>query len=337
LVVAGERSGIAMNAAPHGDVLVRSWLGFHVEILQNDVRIRVALRSNFYPRQQMLDDLSELITTYNSQNNKTILMMDANENLFTTNSKLPMFLAQTNMISLIQPHNHPATHSRGSHCIDYIFGTSSILEHVTQAGITSFYEQTWPLTDHRGLFVDIHYLGLFGASTHSLMPRTPKRITSLSKNMIHKFITKIEQTAQIHNLLQKLNELDSNQNWTDNEHKLLENIDVKFTTILLEAEAAIAIPVQYPWSPELHQSSLIYTYWIIHLKENKTKLDVTKQLNDIQKQLTTHDVYQNNILRRPLMQLRTARKNLINCRLEAHQHRDNYLRIQHETLVESGK
>jgi hypothetical protein len=169
------------------------------------------------------------------------------------------------------------------------------------------------------------------------LPRTPKRITSLSKNRIHKFITKIEQTAQIDNLLQILNELDSNQNWTGNEHKLLENIDVKFTTILLEAEAAIAIPVQYPWSPELPQSLLIYTYWIIHLKGNKTKLLVTKQLNNIPKQLTTHDVYQNNILRRPLMQLRSARKNLINCRLEAHQHRDNYLQIQHETLGESRK
>jgi hypothetical protein len=235
------------------------------------------------PRQQMLDDLTEMITNFNSQNNKTILMMDANENLFANNSKLPIFLAQSNLTSLIQPHNHPATHSRGSHCIDYIFGSPSLLEHVIQSGITPFYEQPWPLTDHRGLFVDIHYLGLFGASTPTLMPKLPKRITSLSKTMISNFIKKLEQTNQINQLLTTLNDLSLNNNWTDNEHKILETIDVQFTNLLLSAEAEIAIiPVQYPWSPELHQTSLIYTYWIIHLKGNKNNIDIGQQLNEIQ-------------------------------------------------------
>jgi hypothetical protein len=65
------------------------------------------------PRQQMLDDLFTLINEFNNNNDTTILMMDANEGLFTNHSKLTTFLAQTNLTSLIQhSQNHPATHSR---------------------------------------------------------------------------------------------------------------------------------------------------------------------------------------------------------------------------------
>jgi hypothetical protein len=150
------------------------------------------------PRQQLLDDLTTLINEYNNNNDKTIIMIGANEGLFTNHSKLTTFLAQTNLTSLIQHTNHhPATHSRGTQCIDYFFGTHTILEHIHQSGMTPFYENPWPFTDHLGLFIDVHYLGLFGASTHSLLPKQPKRITSLSKTLVQKFINKLEQCNEL--------------------------------------------------------------------------------------------------------------------------------------------
>jgi hypothetical protein len=217
-------------------------------------------------------------------------MMDANEGLFTNHSKLTTFLAQTNLTSLIQhSQNHPATHSRGTQCIDYIFGTNTLLDHVVQSGITPFYENPWPFTDHRGLFIDIHYLGLIGASTHSLLPKSPKRISSLSKTMVQKFINTLEKTNRLPQMLNDLNNLKQIQRWTINEHNIIENID-----ILLSAEQECSTPTQYPWSPELHQGSMIYTYWLIHLKGINNNINVTTQLNIISQKITDFDLHQEN-------------------------------------------
>jgi hypothetical protein len=210
--------------------------------------------NNPNPRQQLLDDLTTLITEFNNNNNKSIIMIDANEGMFTNHSKLTTFLAQTNLTSLIQHTQHqPVTHSRGTQCIDYIFGTQTILEHIHQSGMTSFYEHPWPFTDHRGLFIDVHFLGLFGASTHSLLPKQPKRITSLSNTVVQKYINKLEQFNELPQLLNELNAIDVIQQWTQQEHTILEEIDTKFTNLLLQAESECAIPTQHPWSPELDQ------------------------------------------------------------------------------------
>jgi hypothetical protein len=290
------------------------------------------------PRQQILDDLATLITEFNNNFDTTILMIDANEGLFTNHSKLTTFLAQTNLTSLIQhTQHHPATHCRGTQCIDYIFGTNTIIEHVVQSGMTPFYDSPWPFSDHRGLFIDIHYFGLLGASTHSLLPKSPKRLSSLSKTMVQKFINTLEQTNRLPALLEELYTINRIQTWTEHEHNTLEAIDIEFTNILLTAEKDCAIISQYPWSPELHQKSLIYTYWLIHLKGNNNNINVLTQLNTISEKITDYDLYQNNRQRQSLAQLRLARKNLINCQLESHQKRDQFLNIQHQLMVEEGR
>jgi hypothetical protein len=116
-------------------------------------------------------------------------MIDANEALFSKNSKISNFLAQTQLTPLIQhPQHYPPTHIQGTKCIDFIFGSISIQQHVIQSGITPFFESPWIHTDHRGLFVDISEIGLFGATTHSMVPSVPKRISSLSRKMVYKFI-----------------------------------------------------------------------------------------------------------------------------------------------------
>jgi hypothetical protein len=52
---------------------------------------------------------------------------------------------------------------------------------------------------------------------------------------------------------------------------------------------------------------------------------------------TDYDLFQNNRQRQSLAQLQLARKNLINCQLESHQKRDQFLNIQHQLMVEEGR
>jgi hypothetical protein len=96
-------------------------------------------------------------------------------------------MAEANIVSLINhPHLHPPPHTRGSKCIDYIMGSPAVVHHITRAGITSFYEEPWTATDHRGLFIDLDEVGLFGATVRTPLPAVQRIITSKSPPIIKK-------------------------------------------------------------------------------------------------------------------------------------------------------
>jgi hypothetical protein len=60
------------------------------------------------PRKQLIEDLQVLIQKWNGQNDKTIILIDANDNLYNKDSLLPNFLSQTNLTSLIpNSFDHP--------------------------------------------------------------------------------------------------------------------------------------------------------------------------------------------------------------------------------------
>jgi hypothetical protein len=104
------------------------------------------------PRKLLLSDLAKLINACNSQKDETIILIDANDNLHSSRSLLPTFLSTTNLTPLLpNPDHYPATHTRGSNCIDFLFGTPRIVEHIRAGGITPFFEAPWPNTDHRDL------------------------------------------------------------------------------------------------------------------------------------------------------------------------------------------
>jgi hypothetical protein len=303
--------------------------GIHTCYQQQMNAIKNSGKTNPDPRQQLLDDLSSTFYQFNKLNNKTIILIDANEGLFSNKSKISLFLSQTNLTSLIQhPQHYPPTHIRGTRCIDYIFGTPSLLQHIVQSGITPFYEAPWIHTDHRGLFIELQELGLFGATTHSLIPPPEKRITSRSRKMIHKFIDELEITNILPIIMNKLKTLENTSIWTQQQHSQLEEMDILFTTTLLDAEQKAALPSQHPWSVELDQASSLYSYWLLKVTGNTNQIIVTQQLDTIAKKLKTIDIYQTDPSRIPLLQMRLARKNLINCRIDSESKRDKQLNIE---------
>jgi hypothetical protein len=290
------------------------------------------------PRKQLLSDLEKLISQFNRQKDNTIVMMDANEGLFSQNSKISTFLAETQMIPLINNSQHyPPTHKRGSQCIDFIFGSQYLQDHITASGISPYYEPPYPLSDHRGLFIDINILGLFGASLHTPIPQIPKRLSSLSKPMILKFINKLEKSNSLPQLYEQFQQLTQVNKWEHKHHEALEMIDTIFTKTLLEAEEHSALPSNHPWSPALDNASLLYTYWLIVVNGTTSKIDTSQQLETINLKLKDIDIFQNDQHRRPLAQMPIARRHLINCQLESRQKRDNYLTIQNDILIEQGK
>jgi hypothetical protein len=136
--------------------------------------------------QHLLDDMKAWL----SQGDQLILMIDANEDI----RSFQRAIQHTGMReALLHQHgnNAPATFNGGSDPIDRIFVSPSI-----DIIIGGYFEFGFcPFTDHRGLWIDIHYQNTFGhvmppvitAPTQRLKiqdPRTVKKYTDVWSKFI---------------------------------------------------------------------------------------------------------------------------------------------------------
>jgi hypothetical protein len=93
----------------------------------------------------------------------------------------PKFLSNTNMTPLvINPYKYPASYIRGLKCIEFIFGSTNLLQHVKISGYTPFLETPCEDSDHRGVFIDLDQIALLGATNHSISPQIKKYISNYS-------------------------------------------------------------------------------------------------------------------------------------------------------------
>jgi hypothetical protein len=155
--------------------------------------------------------------------------------------------------------------------------------------------------------------------------------------MIYNFIEEIESSNTLPTIKSTLQQLEQTSKWTQQHHKILEDIDQQFTNVLLNAEQAIAIPIQHPWSINFDVASSLYSYWLLKVIGNQNNIIVSKQLETIASKLNNIDIYHQDKNRRPLLQMRLARKTLINCRIESESNRNKQINIQHDILIQQGK
>jgi hypothetical protein len=170
----------------------------------------------------------------------------------------------------------------------------------------------------------------------------PRNLSSKHKKQVDKFIQALDKGKQIPILLQRIKELQNNENWTQSEHDKLETIDKEFTAVLLKAEQKCAKPHNAPWHPALHQSYLIFTYWRIVTSGKANRKSTKFQLRQILKQLQeaptpANDIYQDEKQRSPFHQLKMAKAKLKEQRREARQKRNEFLTFQQEIKVLEGK
>jgi hypothetical protein len=312
--------------------------GLHTSYQQQSHYFRTQGIQNPDPRKLLLRDLEHLIGEFNNLKEETILLIDANDGIHQRNSLLPTFLSNTNLVSLIPNTNHhPPTHARGSHCIDFIFGSHRLLDHIHASGISALYDEPWPNTDHRSLFIDVDELGLFGANLETIPPPVRRVITSKSQKTILKFHHHLTKSNMVDNLLNNLTELSKIQIWDNTHHNALEQTDQQFTNLLLQSEAKCATPVDFPWSPTIQQKAAIYQFWLTKLHGIKNNINVSDQTTKIKESLAPDEVFQGNAKRSLIKQLKYARKNLINARLKADDLREEYLEVLQEIAINEGR
>jgi hypothetical protein len=178
------------------------------------------------------------------------------------------------MILLItNPESYPPTYVRGSHCIDSIFGSPTLLQHIEASGMTAFYDKPWSNTDHRGLFININTIGLFGTTIYTMPEILPQRLTSKSTKVSNKFVAFIQKNNMIPKLLKQLTTLSELEIWTTADHRSADNIDAQFTKLLIQAEASCSVPTNNYWNAKLNNQYFIYQYWLTKMRGIKNKRD----------------------------------------------------------------
>jgi hypothetical protein len=117
-----------------------------------------------FPQELFVTHFLTALEQWNADGDQITLLMDANEDIRAFgNTIVPSGLRKV----LLERHGPyaPATYHGGSQPIDGVFASPSI--HIAQGGYLEFGYS--PHTDHRGLWIDVHYQIAFG----HIMPPIP--------------------------------------------------------------------------------------------------------------------------------------------------------------------
>lgn len=287
------------------------------------------------PRTILINDLIKLTQQWQQENCDILIGMDANSHLDESPTEILSLIQETNLTSLHKHISAPATHSGGSKCIDFIFGTPRLANAVRSAGYLSFYEGAWP-SDHRGLFVDINIPELIDGVVHNLDNPTKRHLYSNNRIQSAKFLTNLSRNKFLPALATQLFTLNNITLWEESDHKAFEEIDNQFTNILIQSEQRCAMNRTTPWSPELHEAYLIQLYWKITVSSERTRKSVHKKQTMIINTLTDPTkIWQGQHNRSSKAQLKRASKTLKEIKANAAKLREDFLTRQYTNYYQS--
>ena len=154
-------------------------------------------------RKAFTEDLGNLLRSIRSENHEIIIMMDANECIYERASKIRNVMSKhgpTDIHRALHETNDPEewrTYSRGSKKIDYIFGTTGVLEWTRKCGMEEFNARAQ--SDHRGLWADIDLRALLGGETPDLTPPQRRGVTGKDPESTRKFRKHLHESLVGHN------------------------------------------------------------------------------------------------------------------------------------------
>jgi endonuclease/exonuclease/phosphatase family metal-dependent hydrolase len=118
------------------------------------------------PRVHFINDLSSLVQQYHKSNADILVMGDFNEVIGLDLNGMAKALRKGHITDL-QTYCHginceESTYCRGPNRVDYIFSSDRLLPHIHCQGCEPFNARIF--SDHRGIFVNTAYPGIFDRS-----------------------------------------------------------------------------------------------------------------------------------------------------------------------------
>lgn len=176
--------------------------------------------------------------------------------------------------------------------IDYMFGSLPVANASCQQGSLSYYEG--PLSDHRGLYVDLHIPSLLGSfdASQSIPPIATRLLKSGNPDLVERYVKSLHTYYTAHDMVARIDRLhDSHSTMVRSEiRKRLETWDTDQGKAMKAAEASLKRkPHRLPWSPALRNAALLRRYWKLRLDDAPNQSDYLDRMLRIQSQIQQGD------------------------------------------------
>ena len=238
---------------------------------------------NIEPRKAFIVDLGLYIAKEMTEtNHEILLMLDANECIFDGKSPLRDMM-EKNKLADIHAHYHVhehdeewATYARGSKQIDYMIGTSNVVEFTSRCGMEEFDSHS----DHRGLWLDIDLEAVLGGQIPDLVRPQHRGVSGKDPKQVRKFRGVLLKFLEQHNVqrrVEKLNTMIENEASEEAIERLMQAIDRDIEQGMLAAEKKVARQERPPWSPRLIAARAKMNYFRCWLTELRNGKDYTRQ------------------------------------------------------------
>ena len=216
-----------------------------------------------HPRTQFWTDLKPLLQSWIDTGEQVLVGMDAND--FVGDPTITDFFGTLGMAEAIL-HRHgtdaPPTHQCGSQAIDGLFVTHGLLGHNCgylggMDGVTG---------DHRGLWIDLPELWLFGSAMPPIIRAGARRLKSDDPRTRNRYLEQLDKYFTEHLILQKAQAIETallTQELQPYQEEELERLDDLRIQGMLQAERQCRKlhTRPYGWTPELTRLMTELRYW----------------------------------------------------------------------------
>ena len=236
------------------------------------------------PRELFGFDLKNLVESKQVAGHQIILQGDFNAEY----DLLEEWMLDLGLVDLIKKKHgckgpRTCTKSKDSP-IDAIFG-SPIFDTLA-CGFLSFGRL---LSDHRGLWMDIPKVLLYGYNPPAIVNPLARRLKLDDPRVVEKYLTYLHCSMKEHNLFERMDLLHSQTVYPLPQHLIdeYEAIDVLVNRLMEEAEQNCRKirAGNIPWSPALQKARRTVEYWVRRKKHMKGEIDNTRYLIRLQNKL----------------------------------------------------
>jgi hypothetical protein len=223
------------------------------------------------PRKVILRDLQLVIIDLQAKGTSVLLMLDSNAQL-QDDGDLQSLLSACDLHDLHQASPSPSTYlGSATRRIDHMFGCSNTVNSMSGSGSLSYLEG--PQSDHRGLFVDLDHLSLFGhqAPVSTISPVSSRNLRTGNPETVQFYHQAMHQYYSDHNMFSRMEAISNNSDTmsTAELRHQLEQWDKDQGRAMQHAEDSLSKSAKpYAWSPTLRDAGLVCRYWRMRLKEN---------------------------------------------------------------------
>ena len=272
------------------------------------------------PRRQFCDALDRFLKDKIEAGHQIILGGDFNDEIGSKMQGFTSIVARHNLTDVLRVQlgtaEEPATYSRGSKRLDYIFMTSDIASSVVACGAEPFNHRFF--SDHRGLYVDLKLLGLFDRNLSPLAGPQFCDIRSGNPHQIQKYILALKRGLDSTQVSARTATLRVSPN-----PATAESLDNDITDAMLAAGKKCAHTSRYPVSPELHTAQTKLRIYQKLISQFRTKRDMSLQIRRKQEQLKEQVTLPVD-LKTALSLLRHSQKEVRDLSRQAYQLKDKY-------------